>query len=74
MRLRWRRRRRRASDDAPGRVDPPPPPVALASGVSQKFTATASDADGDTLAYAWELDDVTKPGGTENGGTSADAT
>ena len=51
-----------------------PATVSLGSNVTQTFTATASDSDGDTLAYYWEFDDATKSGGTDFGGLSAEAT
>jgi hypothetical protein len=50
-----------------------PTNVSLAAGVPQSFTATASDPDGDTLAYNWEFDDSAKPGGMESGGTNPDS-
>jgi len=59
--------------NAPPTVTISPATVALSAGVPQSFTATATDPDGDTLAYAWEFDDVTKAGGSEHGGTNPDA-
>ena len=51
-----------------------PATITLSSNATQTFTATASDPDGDTLAYYWEFDDTTKSGGTDFGGLNADAT
>ncbi len=51
-----------------------PATINLSSNASQTFTATASDSDGDTLAYYWEFDDATKSGGTDFGGLNADST
>ncbi len=51
-----------------------PANVSLGSNITQMFTATASDPDGDTLAYYWEFDDATKSGGMDFGGLSADST
>lgn len=51
-----------------------PASLTLAAGVSQTFTATASDPEGDTLAYYWEFDDNTTSGGTDFGGLNADST
>ncbi len=61
----------------PGNVAPTlsvsPPAATIAAGVTQTFTAVASDADGDTLAYYWEFDDNTTLGGTDFGGLNGDA-
>jgi hypothetical protein len=51
-----------------------PATVTLNSNAAQTFTATASDPDGDTLAYYWEFDDHTKSGGMDFGGLSTDST
>jgi len=51
-----------------------PATVSLGSNVAQTFTATASDPDGDTLAYYWEFDDATKSGGMDFGGLNASST
>ena len=51
-----------------------PANVSLGSNVTQLFTATATDPDGDTLAYYWEFDDATKSGGMDFGGLNADST
>ena len=50
-----------------------PTNVTLGAGVGQTFTATATDPDGDTLAYYWEFDDNQTLGGTDFGGVNADA-
>lgn len=50
-----------------------PATVSLSSNVAQIFTATASDPDGDPLAYYWEFDDNTSSGGTDFGGLNADS-
>lgn len=50
-----------------------PATVAVNSGVPQTFTATASDPDGDTLAYYWEFDDPDQPAGVEVGGDNPDS-
>ncbi|MBI5799494.1 MAG: hypothetical protein HZA92_02040 [Verrucomicrobia bacterium] len=61
----------------PGNVAPTvsisPATVTLAAGVAQTFTATASDANGDTLSYYWEFDDPDAPGGSAAGNTNPDA-
>jgi len=62
-----------AGNGAPTVSITPAAPTVAAS-VTQLFTATASDPDGDVLAYAWEFDDDTAPGGTVAGGTHPDAT
>ena len=51
-----------------------PASVTLAAGVSQTFTVTAADPNGDTLSYYWEFDDNTQSGGRDFGGLNADAT
>jgi hypothetical protein len=50
-----------------------PPSKAVNAYGAHTFTATASDPDGDTLSYAWEFDDILKPGGIQSGGTHPDA-
>jgi len=50
-----------------------PTTLTLAAGVSQVFTATASDSDGDVLAYYWEFDDPDALGGMVAGNLNADA-
>lgn len=50
-----------------------PTNVSIGANVVQSFTATASDPDGDLLAYYWEFDDNTVDGGTDFGGLNADA-
>ena len=50
-----------------------PTNLTLGAGVSQTFTATAADRDGDTLSYYWEFDDNTVSGGTDFGGMNPDA-
>ncbi len=61
----------------PGNVAPvvsiSPASVSVAAGVAQTFTATATDADGDTLAYYWEFDDADALGGNAAGNTNPDA-
>jgi hypothetical protein len=61
----------------PGNLPPTvsisPATVTLSASVPQTFTATANDADGDVLAYAWEFDDPGRPGGTDAGGADPDA-
>lgn len=61
----------------PGNVAPTasiaPATVTIAAGVPQTFTATASDANGDTLSYYWEFDDPDALGGTAAGNTNPDA-
>jgi hypothetical protein len=47
--------------------------LTLGAGVSQIFTATASDSDGDALAYYWEFDDPDALGGNAAGNTHPDA-
>ncbi len=60
----------------PGNVAPTlvvaPASVTIAAGVAQTFTATASDANGDTLAYYWEFDDLDQTAGVSVGGSNAD--
>jgi hypothetical protein len=48
--------------------------ISLGSNVMQTFTASASDSDGDTLAYYWEFDDNTVSGGTDFGGLNPNST
>ena len=50
-----------------------PTNLTLGAGGGQTFTATATDPDGDTLAYYWEFDDNQTLGGTDFGGVNADA-
>ena len=50
-----------------------PTNLTLGAGGGQTFTATATDPDGDTLAYYWEFDDNQSLGGTDFGGVSGDA-
>ncbi|MDB6057766.1 MAG: hypothetical protein JWO95_1610, partial [Verrucomicrobiales bacterium] len=50
-----------------------PANITLAAGVGQTFTATATDADGDTLVYYWEFDDIQTSVGTDFGGVNPDA-
>jgi hypothetical protein len=50
-----------------------PASLALSASVPHTFTATATDPDGDTLAYYWEFDDTSAPGGTAFGGTNPDS-
>jgi hypothetical protein len=50
-----------------------PTNLLLAAGVTQSFSAAASDPDGDTLSYYWEFDDPTKSGGTDFGGLDPDS-
>lgn len=50
-----------------------PANLSLAAGVAKTFTATATDPDGDELAYYWEFDDNTTSGGTDFGGLNADS-
>lgn len=50
-----------------------PPSISLGSGVATTFTATASDPDGDTLAYYWEFDDTNTSGMTAIGGSNPDS-
>ena len=50
-----------------------PTNLTLGAGVGQTFTATATDPDGDTLAYYWEFDDNQTLGGTDFGGVNGDA-
>ena len=49
-----------------------PATVTVAAGVAKTFTATASDANGDTLAYYWEFDDPDQTAGVSTGGSNAD--
>jgi hypothetical protein len=49
-----------------------PASVTVAAGVPKTFTATAADANGDTLAYYWEFDDPDVTAGVATGGSSAD--
>ncbi len=60
----------------PGNIAPvlavSPATVTLAAGVAQTFTATATDANGDTLAYYWEFDDPDQPAGVKVGGILPD--
>jgi hypothetical protein len=43
------------------------------AGVAQTFVASASDPDGDPLAYYWEFDDPDALGGTASGNTNPDS-
>ena len=47
--------------------------LTLGAGVTQVFTVTASDPDGDALAYYWEFDDPDALGGNAAGNTHPDA-
>lgn len=49
-----------------------PATITLAAGVAQTFTATATDPNGDTLAYYWEFDDPDQPAGVKVGGNHPD--
>jgi hypothetical protein len=51
-----------------------PTTISLGSNVLQTFTTSASDPDGDTLAYYWEFDDNLTSGGTDFGGLNPDST
>lgn len=61
----------------PGNVAPTvsiaPATITIAAGVAQTFTATAADANGDTLSYHWEFDDPDALGGNAAGNTNPDA-
>ena len=61
----------------PGNVAPTvsisPATLTLGAGVTNVFTATATDADGDPLAYYWEFDDPDKLGGNETGNLNPDS-
>ncbi|MBX7247405.1 MAG: PKD domain-containing protein [Candidatus Sumerlaeaceae bacterium] len=50
-----------------------PTSLNLSAGVPTTFTATASDPDGDTLAYYWEFDDNATTGGYQSGGSDPDS-
>jgi len=60
------------SNHAPTLAVAPASVAALAAGTAQVFTSTASDADGDTLAYYWEFDDPDVIAGVATGGSNAD--
>lgn len=49
-----------------------PVSVAATAGVPKTFTATASDPNGDPLAYHWEFDDPDQPAGVKTGGSDPD--
>ncbi len=49
-----------------------PASVTVAAGVAKTFTGTATDANGDTLAYYWEFDDPDVTAGVATGGSNAD--
>jgi hypothetical protein len=50
-----------------------PTNAAVSAGIAQVFTATASDPNGDPLAYYWEFDDPDAPGGSVAGNAHPDA-
>jgi hypothetical protein len=50
-----------------------PTNLTLGAGVGQTFAVTATDPDGDPLAYYWEFDDNQTLGGTDFGGVNGDA-
>lgn len=60
----------------PGNVAPvlavAPATVTLVAGVAQTFSATATDANGDTLAYYWEFDVPDQSAGVKDGGLHPD--
>ncbi|MEY4489166.1 MAG: hypothetical protein RIQ79_1674 [Verrucomicrobiota bacterium] len=49
-----------------------PASVTVVAGTPKTFTASAADANGDTLAYAWEFDDPDVVAGVATGGNNAD--
>ena len=59
------------NNSAPTLILSPAAPT-VAAGVAKTFTASATDANGDTLAYYWEFDDPDVVAGVATGGNSAD--